>query len=49
MRPSLPHTRLHEPEASHLDLLAAFVPPETIYAAYSEAIQHAIFGMNSAV
>jgi S-adenosylmethionine:tRNA ribosyltransferase-isomerase len=31
-------TGLHEPEASHLDLLAAFVPPETIYAAYSEAI-----------
>jgi S-adenosylmethionine:tRNA ribosyltransferase-isomerase len=32
-------TGLHEPEASHLDLLAAFVPPEKIYAAYSEAIQ----------
>jgi len=32
-------TGLHEPEASHLDLLAAFVPPQTIYAAYSEAIQ----------
>ena len=32
-------TGLHEPEASHLDLLAAFVPPETIYAAYHEAIQ----------
>lgn len=32
-------TGLHEPEASHLDLLAAFVPPEKIYAAYNEAIQ----------
>jgi S-adenosylmethionine:tRNA ribosyltransferase-isomerase len=32
-------TGLHEPEASHLDLLAAFVPPQTIYAAYNEAIQ----------
>lgn len=32
-------TGLHEPEASHLDLLAAFVPPEKIYAAYHEAIQ----------
>jgi S-adenosylmethionine:tRNA ribosyltransferase-isomerase len=32
-------TGLHEPEASHLDLLAAFVPPPTIYATYSEAIQ----------
>jgi S-adenosylmethionine:tRNA ribosyltransferase-isomerase len=32
-------TGLHEPEASHLDLLAAFVPPRAIYAAYLEAIQ----------
>ena len=32
-------TGLHEPEASHLDLLAAFVQPETIYAAYNEAVQ----------
>ena len=32
-------TGLHEPEASHLDMLAAFVTPETIYAAYSEAIR----------
>jgi S-adenosylmethionine:tRNA ribosyltransferase-isomerase len=44
-------TGLHEPEASHLDLLAAFVPPETIYAAYSEAIQqrylwHEFGGLN---
>jgi S-adenosylmethionine:tRNA ribosyltransferase-isomerase len=31
-------TGLHEPEASHLDLLAAFVPPPIIYAAYAEAI-----------
>ena len=32
-------TGLHEPEASHLDLLTAFVPPPTLYAAYSEAIR----------
>jgi len=32
-------TGLHEPEASHLDLLAAFVRPPIIYAAYSEAIR----------
>jgi S-adenosylmethionine:tRNA ribosyltransferase-isomerase len=32
-------TGLHEPEASHLDLLAAFVPPDKIYAAYNEAIE----------
>jgi S-adenosylmethionine:tRNA ribosyltransferase-isomerase len=32
-------TGLHEPEASHLDLLAAFVRPATVYAAYSEAIR----------
>src|SRR3984893_14822719 len=32
-------TGLHEPEAGHLDMLAAFVTPETIYAAYSEAIR----------
>jgi S-adenosylmethionine:tRNA ribosyltransferase-isomerase len=32
-------TGLHEPEASHLDLLAAFVSPQTIYAAYNEAIE----------
>ena len=32
-------TGLHEPEASHLDLLAAFVPPPTIHATYSEAIE----------
>jgi S-adenosylmethionine:tRNA ribosyltransferase-isomerase len=32
-------TGLHEPEASHLDLLAAFVQPAIIYAAYSEAIR----------
>jgi S-adenosylmethionine:tRNA ribosyltransferase-isomerase len=31
-------TGLHEPEASHLDLLAAFVPSPTIYASYHEAI-----------
>jgi S-adenosylmethionine:tRNA ribosyltransferase-isomerase len=32
-------TGLHEPEASHLDLLAAFVQPAIIHAAYSEAIR----------
>ena len=31
-------TGLHEPEASHLDLLSAFLPPEKIRAAYEEAI-----------
>src|SRR5205809_1954233 len=31
-------TGLHEPEASHLDLLSAFLPPEQIRAAYEEAI-----------
>jgi S-adenosylmethionine:tRNA ribosyltransferase-isomerase len=32
-------TGLHEPEASHLDLLTAFLPAEKIRAAYEEAIQ----------
>ena len=32
-------TGLHEPEASHLDLLSAFLPPERIRAAYIEAIE----------
>jgi S-adenosylmethionine:tRNA ribosyltransferase-isomerase len=32
-------TGLHEPEASHLDLLAAFVSPSTIQRAYAEAIE----------
>ena len=31
-------TGLHEPEASHLDLLSAFLPVEQIHAAYGEAI-----------
>jgi S-adenosylmethionine:tRNA ribosyltransferase-isomerase len=31
-------TGLHEPEASHLDLLSAFLPPEKIREAYEEAI-----------
>ena len=31
-------TGLHEPEASHLDLLSAFVPAKRIHAAYNEAI-----------
>jgi S-adenosylmethionine:tRNA ribosyltransferase-isomerase len=31
-------TGLHEPQASHLDLLSAFLPPEEIRAAYEEAI-----------
>jgi S-adenosylmethionine:tRNA ribosyltransferase-isomerase len=32
-------TGLHEPYASHLDLLSAFLPPSVIHAAYEEAIQ----------
>jgi S-adenosylmethionine:tRNA ribosyltransferase-isomerase len=32
-------TGLHEPEASHLDLLTAFAPAEAIQAAYLEAIR----------
>ena len=32
-------TGLHEPEASHLDLLTAFLPAPRIKAAYSEAIR----------
>ena len=32
-------TGLHEPEASHLDLLTAFLPPELIHQAYEEAVQ----------
>jgi len=32
-------TGLHEPKASHLDLLSAFLPVEQIRAAYEEAIQ----------
>jgi S-adenosylmethionine:tRNA ribosyltransferase-isomerase len=32
-------TGLHEPEASHLDLLTAFVPAETVGAAYEEAVR----------
>lgn len=32
-------TGMHEPEASHLDLLAAFLPPEQIREAYEEAVQ----------
>jgi len=32
-------TGLHEPEASHLDLLSAFLPAEQIRAAYGEAIE----------
>jgi S-adenosylmethionine:tRNA ribosyltransferase-isomerase len=31
-------TGLHEPEASHLDLMSAFLAPEKIRAAYNEAI-----------
>jgi len=31
-------TGLHEPQASHLDLLSAFLPHEEIRAAYEEAI-----------
>src|SRR5262249_16302718 len=32
-------TGLHEPEASHLDLLTAFAPAESIRAAYLKAIR----------
>jgi S-adenosylmethionine:tRNA ribosyltransferase-isomerase len=32
-------TGLHEPEASHLDLLTAFLPPEKIRSAYEDAVQ----------
>jgi len=32
-------TGLHEPEASHLDLLTAFLPAEEIRAAYQEAVE----------
>ena len=32
-------TGLHEPEASHLDLLSAFISAEKIHAAYNEAIK----------
>ncbi|HEX8494893.1 MAG TPA: S-adenosylmethionine:tRNA ribosyltransferase-isomerase [Pyrinomonadaceae bacterium] len=32
-------TGLHEPEASHLDLLTAFLPAEQIRAAYEEAVR----------
>jgi len=32
-------TGLHEPEASHLDLLSAFVPPRYLQTAYEEAVQ----------
>lgn len=32
-------TGLHEPQASHLDLLSAFLPPRVIRQAYQEAIQ----------
>jgi len=33
-------TGLHEPEASHLDLLSAFIPAEKIQEAYQEAVGH---------
>lgn len=32
-------TGLHEPEASHLDLLTAFLPAHVIQSAYGEAVQ----------
>ncbi|MBV9209154.1 MAG: S-adenosylmethionine:tRNA ribosyltransferase-isomerase, partial [Acidobacteria bacterium] len=32
-------TGLHEPEASHLDLLTAFLPAEQIRTAYEEAVR----------
>ncbi len=30
---------LHEPEASHLDLLTAFIPAQEIHEAYDQAIK----------
>ena len=33
-------TGFHEPEASHLDLLTAFVNPKHLYHAYQEALSH---------
>jgi S-adenosylmethionine:tRNA ribosyltransferase-isomerase len=33
-------TGLHEPEASHLDLLTAFAPAAVIQEAYAEAVEH---------
>lgn len=33
-------TGLHEPKASHLDMLTAFVPHELLWSAYEEAIDH---------
>lgn len=32
-------TGMHEPEASHLDLLAAFLPPDEVRVSYEEAIE----------
>jgi S-adenosylmethionine:tRNA-ribosyltransferase-isomerase (queuine synthetase) len=32
-------TGLHEPQASHLDLLSAFVEPKNLFAAYQEALE----------
>lgn len=32
-------TGMHEPQASHLDLLTAFLPPKQIRAAYEEAVE----------
>ena len=32
-------TGLHEPMASHLDLLTAFLPPERLRTAYEEAVR----------
>jgi S-adenosylmethionine:tRNA ribosyltransferase-isomerase len=32
-------TGLHEPEASHLDLLTAFLPAQKIKQAYEDAVQ----------
>ncbi|MBV9102596.1 MAG: S-adenosylmethionine:tRNA ribosyltransferase-isomerase, partial [Candidatus Eremiobacteraeota bacterium] len=33
-------TGLHEPEASHLAMLEAFLPAEDLAVAYDEALQH---------
>jgi len=33
-------TGLHEPQATHLEMLAAFIAPEHLAHAYTEAIEH---------
>ncbi|WP_257391838.1 S-adenosylmethionine:tRNA ribosyltransferase-isomerase [Mesobacillus jeotgali] len=42
-------TGFHEPEASHLDMLTAFVNEKELFEAYTAAIEKNIFGMNSVI